>query len=522
VISESWKDKRRVIPRWRSFDNTLAVKELASPILASNARFSATAYSNSPWFTHKLEQWHIKHDLLTAVELVEAGIVESREHEAVSAARQLALIFDDASVLQKNQARLLLIRNGYGGEVSNASSLRSQHSISIRNRLADNPHDAIAWVDLSRNYLLAKRPEKAKRAMSVALQLAPHNRHVLRSACRLYLNQNENDRAHSILTRSVATPHDPWLTAAEIATADYADKQPKFVRVGRAMIEDNQFSVKHKAELSAAIATLDMIGGNGKRARKLFAASMVDPTGNSWAQAEWASLKGGAVIERTRESLLSESESSEACALHAHRNGKFVDALDYCQLWIMEEPFSIRPHVGAATTAALLERHCEAIKLAETGLNVDPESQALINVLAFSHASLGELSHARRYAHLKRVKNPTSYLDLVMEANRGLIAFRSGDITEGIARYKYVESTFRRQNMIIPSASALVYLAREGTIARQAESKQWLSEAKARIKDLSAPEVECAIALLEARQIAAPAPLSDLPHSTLNSPIEPN
>ena len=54
----------------------------------------------------------------------------------------------------------------------------------------------------------------------VALQLAPTNRHVLRSASRLFLHLDDSERAYDIIAQSDATVDDPWLIAAELSFAD--------------------------------------------------------------------------------------------------------------------------------------------------------------------------------------------------------------------------------------------------------------------------------------------------------------
>jgi hypothetical protein len=55
--------------------------------------------------------------------------------------------------------------------------------------------------------------------MMTALQLAPQNRHVLRSAARLFLHVGDPECAHDLVARNDATKNDPWLIAAEIAIA---------------------------------------------------------------------------------------------------------------------------------------------------------------------------------------------------------------------------------------------------------------------------------------------------------------
>ena len=73
--------------------------------------------------------------------------------------------------------------------------------------------------------------------------------------------------------------------------------------------------------------------GNRKKARKLFTSSLMDPTGNSLAQAEWASFQISSFVRATSSMYLTAEESSEARAFHHYRVRQYRESIDACEAW---------------------------------------------------------------------------------------------------------------------------------------------------------------------------------------------
>ena len=200
--------ERLLVPRWRSLAATLRSRELAHPPKAGGG--TSPAYSRE--LVQRLERWRLSPGLVTAAELVEAALVDGRETEAVPAAR--TLISDDltAEPLIRAQAAALLVRAGLGSEVhSDLEQAPSNTAGYWRGLTRLNPHEPIAWVELALHQTVAAHTEAEEMSMRVARQLAPDNRHVLRSAARLYLHVGRPEKAHDLLLRSAATRSDPWL-----------------------------------------------------------------------------------------------------------------------------------------------------------------------------------------------------------------------------------------------------------------------------------------------------------------------
>ncbi len=473
MITEANTQGRRLVPRWRSLSATLDSQELAVPAMRSRNTLDEPVGSD---FLTRLERWRLAPDLISAAELVEAAIVEGRENDAVAAARRLVTIDNTAAPLIRQQAAALLVRTGHGEEVPSDAVVRPSQSIQPRHYTRLHPRDPLAWVELSLHQTIGGHSTAAGRSMAIALALAPHNRHVLRSAARLYLHQNDPERAHDLVARNDATRRDPWLIASEIALAEVADRRSKFLKTGLIMLEQKDLPARQVTELAGAVGTQELLSGNRKRAKKNFAQSLRDPTGNSLAQGEWAASDlGSDLVPLAR--LRSTLESSEALAFHLHRMGHFKYVPSVCTTWAKADPFSIRPYEFGTATAGFIEQYETAAWLALKGLELRPHAPSLLNAAAFALASGGRFEEAK--AMLERIGAlQDEWWRHFASANRGLLAFRTGDEISGVASYREAIDGLAKAGHSEMSARARVYLAREAVLAGSANAGEFLDQAK--------------------------------------------
>ena len=464
MISNPWSNQRRVVPRWRTLEITLQAGELRTLRKVAEKSDDGTI---PPELIKRLERWRADPSLLTAGELVETAIVTGREKEAVRAAQRLLQVGGRATAtpLLKEQAGRLLLRAG-AQKPWFKSEITSQEAISIwRRRTRLHPGDALAWTELALQHTIHNRRDVALKAMLAALQLAPDNRHVLRSAVRFFLHVKDRERAHDLLIRSAATKYDPWLMAAELTTAEIAERSPRFAKVAAKMLADGGLYPRQTTELAAAIATLEMVEGNRKKAKRAFEASMIDPTGNAVAQAEWASPQfGGILVPSSR--LESVSEPSEALAFHRFAERRYSEVPKFCEAWANDEPYSIRPFEFGSQSAGAAGDYGVALDLALQGLKRRPGASKLGNSAAFALASMNRTTEATAALAAIDARDHDDASLLVSIANRGLIAFREGRSDEGTAAYNEAIDGFRRQGARPSEAAARVYLAREAQGAR--------------------------------------------------------
>jgi hypothetical protein len=176
--------RRLMIPRWRSLRLTIRSRELSS---SSIKRETGSAGKITPELQRRLENWRRNPNLVSAAELVETAIVDVQEEEAIDAARSLVTEGSDAVPLVQAQAALLLKRVGLGSEIPHHIKLQAGGSTALwRRRTQVYPQNALGWVELALSYTIDEHFDRAERALLVALQLAPNNRHVLRSASRFF------------------------------------------------------------------------------------------------------------------------------------------------------------------------------------------------------------------------------------------------------------------------------------------------------------------------------------------------
>lgn len=484
MIPQAWHSGRRLIPRWRSVVATIDSQELASPIGRKTPKTTAVGAQD---FFARLERWRISPELVTAAELVEAAIVAGRETEAVAAARRLVTVDKTAAPLIREQAAALLARNGHAQDVPDDVKVRRPASSHARHFTRLHPHDPIAWVELALHQTIGGHMEAAQKSIFVALTLAPDNRHVLRSAARFFLHADDPERAHDLIAKSAATRDDPWLIAAEVAFAEVAERRPRFIKSGVRMLDVADLPARQLTELAGSIATEELIHGNRRKARKDFSKSMIDPTGSALAQGEWATPELGAdVVPVAR--LKSAPEASEAIAFHLYRVGQYKKVAEVCEAWADADQFSIRPFEFGSATAGFIEQYDKAVELALRGLQLRPKAPSLLNAAAFALASSGRLSEASEILARLQIVDDRRW-HYTAEANRGLLAFRSGNSDLALRHYREAIEGFSKEGLGETSARAKLYLAREAVLAGHPNADNFVNDAREALKPYKTPDL---------------------------------
>ena len=472
MTGSPWPDRRRLIPRWRSLAITTATNELAAPYPESVAT-SGQPISDS--FLEKCARWKERPGVITAGELVGAALVIGREEQALDAARLLLSPGSSATRSLRRLAELttqkVIDTKVVGQSALDYDCLKRQW----RRRARMHPENAMAWVELSLLDVILGREKTAQRSMSVALQLAPNNRHVLRSAARLFLHFGDPVRAYEVISKSEAVRSDPWLIAAELAIAELAKRKPKYYSRGRDIVGSGATEPRQLTELAGAIGTLELIGGQRKKARQYFRKSVVSPTGNALAQAEWASPSFGSnLVEQSYFKRATEIE--EARVLQLLNTEEYSHVPDACDKWSSTEPYAIRPYEISSSVSAMLEDFDLTLKTAQRGLRIHPKAGRLLNNCAFSLASLGRLREADSF--LLRIGSGDGQDWPISEANRGLVAMRRGQHDLGVALYRSAIDNFGRIGRGSSADIASIYLAREAARSRIPDARTLVNRAR--------------------------------------------
>jgi hypothetical protein len=269
--------------------------------------------------------------------------------------------------------------------------------------------------------------------------------------------------------------------AGEIALSFLVERNPTFLKAGNALLERRHFQPLHVSELAAAIGTVHLRDGN-RRARKLFAESLVDPTGNSLAQAEWASPQLGKMV--TPQKISQVQDSGEARAFQAYWAGDFQRIIDECELWKNEEPYSSRPFIVGSMAAITLDNADAALAYSRAGLARDRDSIILKNHLAFALISKKQFKEASQILVQSLSKSQEDVVYGALLATSGMLAVRQGDFESGVKLYRAAIALFKKIGNQNSEAMASVYLAVEAARTGAADTAKLIDEAETLCKDL--------------------------------------
>ena len=468
---------RKVVPRWRTFDETLKLGELGSYSHPRSHKKVARDFLFS-----KVMDWQKYRTKVHAAELVGAAIVLGRESECEEAAKFL-LQGDISSSLWVRELARRALRLQSTDQSSNSPGVQQElfenilHSQarSLRQLVRTEPRDAILWVDLSRLYATLGLRDRAERCMTVALQLAKNNRFILRSASCLWASLGDPEKAHDIVTRTTIIRYDPWLLAAEVALSDLVERNPRFIKSARKILSNENINPRHNSELASALATLESRVGKAKTSKRLFKESLKDPTENSIAQAVWISKHRYPTLDIPN---IPFEKTFEANYWISYYKKDWKKAVEECELWRDDQPFSEEPYTHASyvlTTA--LDDYEQGGKVAKEGLKVKKVDFALQNNLAFAQINNGNTDEAEKTLSKIDGKNLSDRRRAVLKATQGLLAFRKGEFEEGRKLYLEARGEARKLKDKKPLASASVFHAIEEIHSNQ-EYKSTLAEAK--------------------------------------------
>lgn len=432
---------RRIVPRWRAFEDSVETSELASTEMRRLYEINVVTL-----LEEKLADWRIHQDVGRAVDLVGASIAFSRMEYAIDAAGFLSQDDLSVSTWTRDLARAVIERRTQpdpAARVEASDVLRTQIRTQ-RQLLRMESADPIGWVELARLYAGVGLERKAKESISVALHLAGDNRFVLRCMSRLFVHTGQPDRAETLLKRRGHTRHDPWLLAALIAVGNIQGRQVG-ADAGRRMLRNEEFAPAHISELAAAVGTLELEHGSIKGGKKLLRRALRDPTENSIAQVTWAERRFNLDL---RPLHVRAARQFEADAWNAYVAGAWTDCVRYARLWQQDEGFSSRPGaLGSFTAAVCLDDYATGELIARRGLRANPRDFVLLNNSAFCLINLDRPQKATPALDKMKRLATTDARKVIHGATYGLQLYRMGQPTAGKAEYRRVlESAVRIGN----------------------------------------------------------------------------
>jgi len=483
------KKNRNVVPRWRSFDQTVRYGELSGlrerPSAPEDNAATLARLRYAEWLDSKTV-WHASDVLNSAV-----AIGNETSYRDVA-----QFILDNSAAAPPgliSLARTFLDPAHKFVEMrpSPPADMIGREIHLLRKRLEDEPRNSIVWTDLARLYTSLGNDEKAGQAIRAALYISPTNRFTLRSAGRFFLHIGDAPyilrifRAHAdVVSR------DPWLIAADIGISSACEAPSGFAKKGSSAAENSGFSNFSRTELQSALATLELNHGKTRGARRLFKDSLIAPNENSLAQVEWAERWVGGIAIQPQN--LKIPLSFEANAYDAFKRERWWESLECALQWLDDEQFSSRPlYFISHVDSSILEDYSLSIKLIRKALDTHVGNPELLNNLAFALANAGELKEAEDALNGANRGLASEAANVALAATRGLVLMRKGELIKGRESYREAYEKAKRLGLNRRYRQfAAIYLAREEALAQTPEAEIAYCLAKNELGDNPEPDVK--------------------------------
>lgn len=354
--------------------------------------------------------------------------------------------------------------------------------------------NSIAWCDMALYYAKLAQIDKARKAIQIALNLAPDNRFILRSASGCFNHLGEPDRAVSILRRSPRHLLDPWITSADIAISESADLSVKSLSKAKDLVKDDNLTQFSRSELAVSIGTKEMRSGAGRRAKVFMRQGIIDPTENALAQAEWMATRLGTNINNFVHLEEKVPASFEANARHFYYLKKFEKSLDSAEHWCTYQPISSVPYIFSSYIASVcLGDDMESVRILESALQLNRTNPTFMNNYICSLAKTGNIEAAIENFRTLNLGNLTDDERFTFLATQGLIYFRTNNPEKGRELYLKAMAGFERINEQRSAAIAAYYWALEEKLILSSYKEACIKDAISRVKHHNVFELDSLI-----------------------------
>jgi tetratricopeptide (TPR) repeat protein len=475
------RTERRMLPRWKTSGDAAGSSDLFTTKVAL-----AVDLNDDKHLSDVTHAFISAPSMGVAAELLAAATMAGRGDLVVDAASFVVSHEEQAPKSLLATSRALIFSRSSASEISNLAPTISRIGVT-RQLLRLQHRNPVLWSDMARHYAgvgTRAAKTKAKHCMAVALSLAPNHRWMIRTAARFLVHVDQKEEAHRLVARHPLTPKDPWLIAAELATAQVAGRAPKFWRQAKNFLDVKGVAPIHLSELAAAMSMMEIESGEGKRARKLADAALRSPTENTLAQFSWARDERRFLSISALDDLVDHmSTAFEANYRLKYFSGDLFDARDAGIQWANDEPFAKGPLMELGFLDSILDDHQHALEWYQKAyrLQTKPDSHLELNML-FSRMSSGRLQPqldaeeiAAIGARLRALSLDGSSYHAI--ANLALWEYRFGDPTIGAARYQEAIRILEKTHKLGSAALAAAYAAREAILAGQPNSLELLRRA---------------------------------------------
>jgi len=471
---------RKVIPIW---DPSKLASSLAENSAIRPLDHRTTSISQSRRLMEELTQ---SSSLGTAVELLSSAKLEDNREGIVVASQR---ILEEGSLPKSvlSMARRALDQEQDASPVADPRA----RIAAFRNSLRTHPSNALAWVDLAREYISLGQGQPAERAMTVALGLCPGHRWVTRVASRLYIHLEEFDKSHFILAQHPGLKHDPWIASAELSVAQLIGKTSRNLSAAR-RIQELGLHPRHTTELASSLGTLEIESGAMKRAKMYIRNSLLHPNRNTLAQALWVEERHD-IKSASHSQVQSLEIAYEAKTRESYIHGEAELAINHALDWLEAEPFSSKPPVLASYIASLDDRYEQIIQITNRGLIANPSNSILKLNRAYAEMALitplqpsqDDLKKIDRWMSLfnEELRDGGPHHAQAL-ANYGMLCYRLGATDQGRKYYEAAEKICQAEKYRNP-VLCTIFHAREAMLAKTEWASTILERARAVTQKIS-------------------------------------
>lgn len=490
------RPNRFVIPRWREYKVTTKSGELhkektenspGNPELSCKSQF---------------DNWNKEKTIANALELINSAFVSGEFEAARDAALFVQERSTDADIPALKIANLILLQGEQKSQreftKTTFDTLEEKIKLKIqrlRVRLNNYPNNPVLWVDYARWFTIIGKLQKAEKHIKTAIQLAPTNTYILRSAVRFYIHKAKFDKqgnesiliALRLIRKNPSTKHDPWLLATEISLSSYLDKTSNLMKAGFSLIEAKKFSEFTLSELTSAVATVELYN-SGRKTKKLFTESLSDPNENSIAQAQWATNVIGDLPINSK--IIN---SYEANSYHYQNEENWEGSLDEALNWLVDEPFSSAPANHASyISGALIDSNELSIKVCGFGLRSNPKEFTLLNNKAYAHAVENQTKLAAETFSQIEFDKLSKSEKITYNATLGLINYRNGLKEKGDYYYDKAEELAKKEKDEVTALRVKLYKLRSQHICElcDIDEEKALEALTGEIEKIKRPELQ--------------------------------
>lgn len=488
---------RQVIPRWNSAANAAALGERSAvrPSTVANLEQRSLRDARQHYEVHQSEA--TANEYLQTVKML--GLANDPLAAKIEATfPRIPTALARATAIRASEGVSDPVMPHHVLSVADHRTFAGEKVRSLRRIVHAASDRPLAWSELSRQYLILGQDDKARRAMHAAIQLAPDNVYLTRCAVRMFTHLDEHGAALKLLHRHTRSEGNPWLLAADVAISSSMGRTSRNIRQAQDLLVRDRTNSHSLSELASAVGTVELDRGSRKRARELFKKSLIAPTENSLAQAQWC-VSGGETLG-IPEVAWQVSSSHEALAFAARSEVDFATMMDSCEAWFAAEPFSSRPAVLASTVGFDATLRPRAKAFATLGLEYAPTSATLLNNRAVCHAYDGSTDLA--FDDLSAaIKAPGFAMHGVALATLGLISYRSGEPKLGRECYEKSIRFFKTKGEMESALRASVHWAIEESRFNYAEGARVLNDVRdrcRRVDRLRFPELSGVFAVADA------------------------